>query len=99
MTTIRSFTLKGYGIMASKHVRGSARVAENARQQGGRLAENARQQGVSSADSGEFAERRWYKFLAEHREKSKDPTPLEMAQRILQLPNNRSFETVIQLIE
>lgn len=54
---------------------------------------------VSSEESAEFNDRRWYKFLTDHKDKSKYGSPLEMAQGILQLPNNRSFETVIKLID
>ncbi len=54
---------------------------------------------LTSSDSKEFIERRWYKFLSGHKEKSKYATSLEMAQGVLQLPNDRSFETVIKLID
>ncbi len=54
---------------------------------------------ITSPEASEFADKRWYKFLNEHKQNSKYSTPIEMGQGVLQLPNNRSFETVIQLID
>lgn len=54
---------------------------------------------ISSSESLEFSERRWYKMLSEIKSKSKDGTEIEIAQRILDHPNNRSFNAMKQLIE
>ncbi len=54
---------------------------------------------VSTIEANDYADRRWHKVLKELKEKSKDRTEVEMAQRILDQPNNRSFTTIKQLIE
>jgi hypothetical protein len=54
---------------------------------------------VSSPDAKEFSNRQWFKVLTEIKGKSKDGNVLKTAQRILDLPNNRSFTTLIQLVE
>jgi len=54
---------------------------------------------LSFDEAKEFSEKHWYKVLSEMKEKSKDRTEIEIAQRILDLPNNRSFNTIKQLFE
>ncbi|HVZ97799.1 MAG TPA: hypothetical protein VG847_13045 [Chitinophagaceae bacterium] len=54
---------------------------------------------ISTSEANDFADKRWHKVLSELKEKSKDNTEIEMAQRILEQPNNRSFNTIKQLIE
>jgi hypothetical protein len=54
---------------------------------------------LSSLESQEFSQRRWHQVLTEYKNKSKEPTEVQVAQRILDLPNNRSFNAMKQLIE
>jgi hypothetical protein len=54
---------------------------------------------LSTQEAIEFSEKRWYKVLSEMKEKSKDGTEIEIAQRILDLPNSRSFNTIKHLFE
>jgi len=54
---------------------------------------------ASTVEANDYADKRWHKVLTEIKEKSKDNTEIEMAQRILDQPNNRSFTTIKQLIE
>jgi hypothetical protein len=54
---------------------------------------------LDSSESIEFTERTWYTMLIEIKNKSKDGTEIQIAQRILDHPNNRSFNAMKQLIE
>jgi len=54
---------------------------------------------LSSDEAKDFSEMQWFKVLHELKTKSKDHTEVEMAQRILDQPNNRTFTTIMQLIE
>ena len=54
---------------------------------------------VATPEAMDYGEKRWHKVLLEIIDKSKDNTEIEMAQRILDQPNNRSFNTIKQLIE
>ncbi|MBI2966705.1 MAG: hypothetical protein HYY40_02695 [Bacteroidetes bacterium] len=54
---------------------------------------------ISSDEAKDYADKRWYKVLSDIKDKSKDRTDIERAQRILDHPNNRSFNTLKQLME
>lgn len=54
---------------------------------------------TSSTEARDYSDKHWFKVLSEIKQKSKDDSELKMAQRILELPNNRSFNTIKQLIE
>lgn len=54
---------------------------------------------LSDPEAKDYRGKRWHKVLTEIREKSKERSEVEVAQRILDLPNNRSFNTIKQLFE
>lgn len=54
---------------------------------------------ISTVEANDYSDKQWHKVLTEIKDKSKDNTEIEMAQRILDQPNNRSFTTIKQLIE
>ncbi|MEI9917363.1 MAG: DUF6339 family protein [Bacteroidota bacterium] len=54
---------------------------------------------IDSEESSEFGDRPWYKIVSELKEKSKDRSILEMAQRFLDLPNSRLFESLTNLMD
>lgn len=54
---------------------------------------------ISTEEANDYSDKRWHIVLSDIKEKSKDNSEMEMAQSILDQPNNRSFTTIKQLIE
>lgn len=54
---------------------------------------------LDKKESEEFSDKRWYKALKEYKSKFRSNDSLILAQKILDLPNMRSFKTIINLME
>jgi hypothetical protein len=54
---------------------------------------------IDTPESKDYADKRWYKALKDYKSRSKTQDCFKIAQNIIDLPNERTFATLLNLME